>query len=52
MVALKDSDNGLTVELNRGVIDTDMVLLSVGVRPDTAFIKSAEIETTNAAVSL
>jgi NADPH-dependent 2,4-dienoyl-CoA reductase/sulfur reductase-like enzyme len=45
VVAIQESDNGLTVELNRGVIDTDMVLLSVGVRPDTAFIKSAEIET-------
>lgn len=43
--AITDSDNGLTVELNRGIIDTDMVLLSVGVRPDTAFIKSAGIET-------
>lgn len=44
VVAMKDHDSGLTVELNRGVIDTDMVLLSVGVRPDTAFIKSAGIE--------
>ncbi|MBE6654884.1 MAG: CoA-disulfide reductase [Ruminococcaceae bacterium] len=45
VVAVKDNGTGLTVELNKGKIDTDMVLLSVGVRPDTAFIKSAGIET-------
>ena len=45
VVAVKDNGTGLTVELNKGKIDTDMVLLSVGDRPDTAFIKSAGIET-------
>lgn len=45
VVALRDNGSGLTVELNRGTIDTDMVLMSVGVRPDTAFVKKAGIET-------
>ena len=45
VVAIKDSGNGLTVKLNRSIIDTDMVLLSVGVRPDTAFVRSSGIET-------
>ena len=37
--------NGNTVILQNGEISTDMIILSVGVRPDTAFIKSAGIET-------
>lgn len=45
VVAIKDRDGVLTVELNRGIIDTDMVLLSVGVRPDTSFLRGSDIET-------
>ena len=44
VVAIKDNGNDLTVELNKGSLETDMVLLSVGVRPDTAFVKSSGIE--------
>ena len=45
VVAIKDHGKGLTVELSKGAIDTDMVLLSVGVRPDTAFVRASGIET-------
>ena len=41
--ALTENGSGLTVELNRGKLDTDMVILSVGVRPDTAFLASSGI---------
>ena len=41
--ALAENGSGLTVELNRGKLDTDMVILSVGVRPDTAFLASSGI---------
>ena len=44
VVAIKDNGNDLTVELNKGSLETDMVLLSVGVHPDTAFVKSSGIE--------
>lgn len=44
VVAIKDNGNDLIVELNKGSLETDMVLLSVGVRPDTAFVKSSGIE--------
>ncbi|MBQ8818038.1 MAG: CoA-disulfide reductase [Clostridia bacterium] len=37
--------NGNTVILQNGEISTDMIIMSVGVRPDTAFIKSAGIKT-------
>ena len=39
----KQSDT-LRVTLTRGQIDTDMVLLSVGVRPDTKFLANSGIE--------
>ena len=45
VVAVKDHGRGLTVALNKGAIEADMVLLSVGVRPDTAFVRSSGIET-------
>ena len=45
VVAIKEHDDALTVVLNKGSIEADMVLLSVGVRPDTAFVKVSEIET-------
>ena len=36
--------NGLSVTLSNGSIETDMVLLSVGVRPDTALAKEAGLK--------
>ena len=45
VVAIRDHGRGLTVELNRGAIEADMLLLSVGVRPDTAFVRFSGIET-------
>ena len=44
LAAIKEKENGLTVELNQGSLDTDMVILSVGVRPDTAFLQNSGIE--------
>ena len=44
LAAIKEKENGLTVELNQGSLDTDMVILSVGVRPDTAFLQDSGIE--------
>lgn len=41
--AIEDGDS-LTVKLNKSSIETDMVILAVGVRPDTDFAKSAGIE--------
>ena len=43
VTAIKDSDDGLIVELNRGKLSVDMVILSVGVRPDTAFLASSGV---------
>ena len=37
--------NGNTVILQNGEISTDMVIMSVGVRPDTAFVRSSGIAT-------
>ncbi len=45
VAAIRDHGKSVTVELNSGSVNTDLVLLSVGVRPDTAFVKSAGIET-------
>ncbi len=45
VVAIKEDDEGLTVLLNKGSMKTDMVILSVGVRPNTAFVKSSGVET-------
>ena len=42
--AIREKENGLTVELDHGSLDTDMVILSVGVRPDTAFLQDSGIE--------
>lgn len=41
--AVEDGDS-LTVKLNESSIETDIVILAVGVRPDTDFAKSAGIE--------
>jgi len=43
VTAIKDADDGLIVELNRGKLSVDMVILSVGVRPDTAFLASSGV---------
>lgn len=43
VTAIKDSVDGLIVELNRGKLSVDMVILSVGVRPDTAFLASSGV---------
>ena len=39
-------DGSLRVRLNNGVLDADLVILSVGVRPDTALAKAAGLELT------
>lgn len=41
--AIEDGDP-LTVKLGKSSIETDIVILAVGVRPDTDFVKSAGIE--------
>lgn len=37
--------NGNTVVLQNGEIAADMIIMSVGVRPDTAFVRSSDIKT-------
>ena len=44
ITAVKENGNAVTVELNHGSVDCDMVILSVGVRPDTAFLQDSGIE--------
>ncbi|MBQ9949826.1 MAG: FAD-dependent oxidoreductase [Clostridia bacterium] len=44
VAAITEDDEGLTLRLNKGTLKTDMVLLSVGVRPDIAFIKNSGVE--------
>ncbi|GFP74294.1 DsrE/DsrF/DrsH-like family protein [Clostridium fungisolvens] len=40
-----DSESGVVVELNDGTkIETDMVILAIGVTPDTAFLKESGIK--------
>ena len=39
-------DGSLRVRLNNGALDADLVILSVGVRPDTALAKAAGLELT------
>lgn len=39
-------DGSLRVRLNSGALDADLVILSVGVRPDTALAKAAGLELT------
>lgn len=41
VTAIKESDRNLQVNLNNGCIEADMVIMSVGVRPDTAFLKDS-----------
>ena len=45
VTAIKENGKGLTIVLRKGSLETDMALLSVGVRPDTAFLKSSGIAT-------
>lgn len=42
--SMEDKDGKLTLHLSEGEIETDMVILSVGVRPDTALAQSARLE--------
>ena len=44
VTAIKESDRNLQVNLNNGCIEADMVIMSVGVRPDTAFLKDSGVE--------
>lgn len=43
VTAIKESDRNLQIHLNNGCIETDMVIMSVGVRPDTAFLKDSGV---------
>lgn len=40
---IKEKDNGLLVELERGNISADMLIMSVGVRPETSLAKDCGI---------
>src|SRR5574344_398289 len=43
--SFEDSTNGINVKLNNGeVITTDMVILSIGVRPETSLAKGTDIK--------
>lgn len=42
--SMEDKSGKLTLHLSEGEIETDMVILSVGVRPDTALAQSAGLE--------
>ncbi len=44
VASIKETESNLKVSLNSGCIETDMVIMSVGVRPDTAFLKNSGIE--------
>ena len=44
VTAIEDNGGKMTVKLNDGSIETDMVILSVGVRPDTVLAKQAGLE--------
>ncbi len=41
--AVKETENGLTVSLDRGEISADMLIMSVGVRPESELAKKAGI---------
>ena len=44
VTAIQESDRNLQIHLNNGCIESDMVIMSVGVRPDTAFLKDSGVE--------
>ncbi|HPF87501.1 MAG TPA: FAD-dependent oxidoreductase [Candidatus Limiplasma sp.] len=43
---VKEADNGLTVVLDKGEVQADMVILSIGVRPESKIAKAAGLEVT------
>lgn len=47
ITGIKENESSLTVELNHGSVETDMVIMSVGVRPDTAFLRDSGVELNN-----
>jgi NADPH-dependent 2,4-dienoyl-CoA reductase/sulfur reductase-like enzyme/rhodanese-related sulfurtransferase len=44
VTAIRDSGSNIKLETQKGEIYTDMVILSVGVTPDTAFLQNSGIE--------
>lgn len=46
VTALEPRDTGLRVILDEGQLDTDMLILSVGVRPEAALARQAGLELT------
>lgn len=44
VTAIKETESNLQIHLNNGCIEADMVIMSVGVRPDTAFLKDSGVE--------
>ena len=40
-----EADNKLTVTLNNQTVDTDMVIMAIGVVPETKIVKNTEIAT-------
>ena len=43
--AINEADNKLTVTLNNQTVDTDMVIMAIGVVPETKIVKNTEIAT-------
>ena len=43
---VKEADNGLTVVLDKGEVQADIVILSIGVRPESKIAKAAGLEVT------
>ncbi len=43
--AIEETDEGITAVLQNGKIKADMVIMAVGVRPDTEFVRASGIET-------
>ena len=41
--AIRETNAHLSLELQKGCLQTDMVILSIGVQPDTAFLKTSGI---------
>ncbi len=45
VTAIEDNGSNLSVKLNNGIIHADMLILCVGVRPETALAKDCQINT-------
>ncbi|MBE5731097.1 MAG: CoA-disulfide reductase, partial [Clostridiales bacterium] len=45
VTAIKNREQGITVQTQKGNIDADMVIMSVGVKPETAFLSGSGIAT-------